>query len=180
MGSYLFTISDGIENKILGKNSFLSKKIRIVPAYKNHNDHFEKYDYEHSFICILKQKTRKMLSEKKNRMKLLCAFLFTFFIVSALNWCYTKRPQAFYNDFIGDTAVYLSKQDVRDLEADGNIIINYRGNKSPMYEYIGDAARDEFIRRMISMGIWSGMAVSAALGTILMWTTEKKEQQETK
>ena len=58
---------------------------------------------------------------------------------------------------------YLSIQGVQKIRDEGNLVLDYMGEKSPMYAFSGNIAVVEYIRKDISIGLGIMIAINAIL-----------------
>jgi len=58
---------------------------------------------------------------------------------------------------------YLSIQGVQKIRDEGNLVLDYMGDKSPMYAFSGNIAVVEYIRKDISIGLGIMIAINAIL-----------------
>jgi len=77
----------------------------------------------------------------------------------------TKEPSALYGarqegengvSFGMEPGYYTSEQ-IDEFEENGDIVLDYAGEKVPMYKYDEDLAIGEYHKKTISVGVWSGI-----------------------
>ncbi|MBP3604421.1 MAG: hypothetical protein J6J79_09785 [Lachnospiraceae bacterium] len=56
-----------------------------------------------------------------------------------------------------DYALYLSDDDVAEIEETNGLVIGYQNENKPMFMEKGNVAKMEYIRNIISIGVWSGV-----------------------
>jgi len=165
LGQYLFVCSEQMQKKFSGKAAFLNRHVLLL-AWGGWSIR------EQSPIGTLIESYRNC----RNRCFGFCdpamvkrsmiLFLLTVTLVSAGFFGTVKKPSAIYTDSdrgermeIGLVPVYLSEQKAAELRKNGDILIHYQEAEVPMYRYDGTAAYNEYLRRMISSALWSGVAV---------------------
>ena len=58
-------------------------------------------------------------------------------------------------------AVYLDQEEIDLLKDGGDIILGYTDAQTPMYKYDAVIAKMEYQKRILSIGVWSGMLFMA-------------------
>lgn len=93
----------------------------------------------------------------------------------------TAEPSALYGDresgengvSFGMEAHFMTDSEVRDLEAKGDIFIGYKDDKTPMYKYSKEIAEMEYVKKAISVGVWTGLLALMVLCRVLSLTMYK-------
>lgn len=65
-------------------------------------------------------------------------------------------------------ASYLTEEEVRILKEEGNIVENYQSVGEPMYMFEGSVVKMEYIRNIVSVGVWTGMFVTIIYVAIIL------------
>ena len=103
----------------------------------------------------------------KQVLRILSLSIVASFIVTVCYMMISNKPSALYGDreqgesgnSFGMEALYLSEAQVDALAAEGDIIIGYVDESVPMYRYDEEIALMEYNKRVISIGVWSGLLV---------------------
>ena len=82
----------------------------------------------------------------------------------------TKEPTALYgarerdesNKSLGMKPEYYSSQEIADFKKNGDIVIDYAGEEKPMYKYDETLAVGEYRKKIMSVGVWTGIIVFSA------------------
>ena len=90
-------------------------------------------------------------------------------IASMIYIAATNSPSALYGDreknesgkSLGMEAVYLDQEEIDLLKDNGDIILGYTDAQTPMYKYDAVIAKMEYQKRILSIGVWSGMLFMA-------------------
>ena len=96
----------------------------------------------------------------------------------------TQEPSAFYGSrelnesgrSLGMEATYLTKEEAQELKTQGNFIVGYVDESTPMYKFDSQIALMEYERRGLSTGVFTGMATCLA-SVVLLTRKRKKEYQ---
>ena len=136
-------------------------------------------------IC---QKAVKLLdnvrSHRRSHRIILSTSLIVFFTVLLLGCINTSKINLLYAD-VGhedNAAVYLTKEDVRELRNQNNLVLWYKSETEPMYIYADNwsishpanadvelsIVRVEALRGAISLALWSFLAVYLVLNLIVL------------
>lgn len=158
IGSYLFEAVERLCET--NKDSFLGKEILL----------FSGKDKE---ISLKVRKIKNICSEIivsicNNRGKLICISLLAFLIFAGIGAKFAYRPDSIYIG-VGSTDCgkreekYLNMQEPE--EGFNSLVYEYPGKEKPMYEFSGNMLTLEYVRKIISCGIWGGGAL-----TLLVFT----------
>lgn len=79
---------------------------------------------------------------------------------------YGDREQGESGNSFGMEALYISDAEMDSIVASGDIVIGYVDATTPMYRYSSEIAAMEYEKRVMSVGVWSGMLVSTVLTVI--------------
>ena len=82
-------------------------------------------------------------------------------LVAAPGVLYGDRQQSESGESLDMQGVYLSEESVKMLKAQGDIVVGYVDEQTPMYEYDHEIALMEYRNRNLSAGVWSGALVAA-------------------
>lgn len=101
----------------------------------------------------------------KTFIKSLAGAIFAGIAASLIFLLATAPPTALYGDreegengvSFGMTAEYLTSAEVSQLKKNGDIIIGYVDEKTPMYRYGEEIALMEYQKKSISIGVWIGI-----------------------
>ena len=82
----------------------------------------------------------------------------------------TKEPTALYgarerdesNKSLGMKPEYYTSQEIAEFKKNGDIVIDYDGQDKPMYKYDETLAVGEYRKKVMSVGVWTGMIVFSA------------------
>ena len=93
----------------------------------------------------------------------------------------TTPPTALYGDreqgedgvSFGMEAEYLTENQVKELKKSGDIIVGYKDEQTPMYRYSEEFAVMEYEKKVISVGLWSGLVAMCVLIRVL-WPKRTK------
>ena len=93
----------------------------------------------------------------------------------------TTPPTALYGDreqgedgvSFGMEAEYLTENQVKELKKSGDIIVGYKDEQTPMYRYSEEFAVMEYEKKVISVGLWSGLVAMCVLIRVL-WPKRAK------
>lgn len=105
-------------------------------------------------------------------------FLLVGILTSVLYVGFTNAPQDIYlpeSETLPGKGeeMYLTRDEVAVLRGEGNIIRGYVDDKTPMYRiYRKGTAKVEYIRYIVSYGLWAGSVVAIAF--LLIWTARSK------
>lgn len=94
----------------------------------------------------------------------------------------TQEPSAFYGSrelnesgrSLGMEATYLTKEEAQELKTQGNFIVGYVDESTPMYKFDSQIALMEYERRGLSTGVFTGMAT--CLASVVLLTRKKKKR----
>ncbi len=94
----------------------------------------------------------------------------------------TQEPSAFYGSrelnesgrSLGMEATYLTKEEAQELKTQGNFIVGYVDESTPMYKFDSQIALMEYERRGLSTGVFTGMAT--CLASVVLLTRKKKNR----
>jgi hypothetical protein len=181
LGQYLFVCSEQMQKKFSGKAAFLNRHVRLL-AWGGRSIQ------EQSPVGTLIESCRNcrnrcfgFIYDPAMLKRSMILFLLTVALVSAGFFGTAKRPSAIYTDSdrgermeIGLVPVYLSEQKAAELRKNGDILIHYQGSEVPMYRYDGAVAYNEYIRKMVSSALWSGVGIII----IFIVSTAIKEKNE--
>lgn len=158
IGAYLFEIVGYLSETT--KVSFLRKEILL----------FSGKDKEISLkvgnirnIC-----NEIMVSVCNNKGKLICISFLAFLICAGAGAKFAYRPDSIYIG-VGSTDCgkreekYLNMQELE--EGFNSLVYEYPGKERPMYEFSGNMLALEYMRKIISCGVWGGGTV-----TLLVFT----------
>jgi len=153
IGSYLFEV---VEN---------SGKLNAVSFWKKEIFLFSGKDKKLSFrigkiknIC-----SESIVSICNNKVKLICISLLAFLIFSGIGAKFAYQPDSIYIG-VGSTDCgkreekYLNMQELE--EGFNSLVYEYPGKEKPMYEFSGNMVTIEYIRKIISCGVWGGGALT--------------------
>lgn len=96
-------------------------------------------------------------------MKLICISLLAFLIFSGIGAKFAYQPDSIYIG-VGSTDCgkreekYLNMQELE--EGFNSLVYEYPGKEKPMYEFSGNMVTIEYIRKIISCGVWGGGALT--------------------
>nr|WP_297767102.1 hypothetical protein [uncultured Butyrivibrio sp.] len=96
----------------------------------------------------------------------------------------TQEPSAFYGSrelnesgrSLGMEATYLTKEEAQELKTQGNFIVGYVDESTPMYKFDSQIALMEYERRGLSTGVFTGMAT--CLASVVLLTRKKKKEYQ--
>ena len=71
-------------------------------------------------------------------------------------------------------ALYISEAEMESIEASGNIVIGYVDETVPMYKYSSEIASMEYSKKVMSVGVWSGIAIMLVVSAITFLLSYKK------
>lgn len=125
--------------------------------------------------------------EKKSIIGGMCLFIIVMLCSTAVYMSFKKVPNEMYvNQAIWDEnrkrnlshvwlecgeEFYLTNEKVSQLKQEGQLVFRYNDETEPMYRFMGDAPRMEYVRNVASVGFWSGwFAVS------LFWIIMQKKK----
>ena len=82
----------------------------------------------------------------------------------------TNEPTALYgarerdesNKSLGMTPEYYTSEEIDDFRKKGDIVLDYAGEDKPMYKYDETLAVGEYRKKIMSVGVWTGIAVFSA------------------
>lgn len=82
----------------------------------------------------------------------------------------TNEPTALYgarerdesNKSLGMTPEYYTSEEINDFKKNGDIVIDYAGEDKPMYKYDESLAVGEYRKKIMSVGVWTGILVFSA------------------
>ena len=72
---------------------------------------------------------------------------------------YADKQEDEAGDEFGMEPLYLTKSDVDALDARGDLIVGYMDENTPMYMYDTSIAVMEYNKKVLSIGVWSGISV---------------------
>lgn len=170
MGKYLFEKSSQWGKR--KQKSVLQIKIPML----------SKWDKEDEFpVVVLKKwfETGKAKIKKHKKMIVLY-FLIGFIIFAGATAILADRPDSVY---IGVNAAdcgeheekYLDMQELpEEFHSD---VYMYSGPETPLYEFRGNMLTVEYVRKIISGGIWGSSIGMIAIGSIIMCKSGKKNEE---
>lgn len=87
----------------------------------------------------------------------------------------TRTPSYLYADNAKNEAginpgieeVFLSADEISQIKADGNIVIGYENESTPMYKYDTETAVSEYHKKALSVGVWCAIFISLTVLLIL-------------
>ena len=131
--------------------------------------------------------TLKILKEKKSLCTMvgitICA-IFLYALMSGVPRYLYVPPQGysmFWEDgtldsnIDPDDALYLSKTEVKEIKHQHDMVLYYYGEHVPMFRYEGGVVLLEYIRRLISIGVFSMLGSGCICFVIAKGTEEKSE-----
>ena len=68
---------------------------------------------------------------------------------------YGNRQQEETGEYLGMEAEYYTMDEIRELRSDGEMVIGYVDDQTPMYRYDSVIAEMEYHKRTLSIGVWS-------------------------
>ncbi len=88
-------------------------------------------------------------------------------IFSGVYYSVSKKPTALYGDRQENESgvsfdmepLFLTQEEVDVHKASGDIMIGYVDEKTPMYMYDSSIAMEEYMKKVMSVGVWSGIFV---------------------
>ena len=60
------------------------------------------------------------------------------------------------------TPGYYTSEEIDDFRKKGDIVLDYAGEDKPMYKYDEMLAVGEYRKKIMSVGVWTGIAVFSA------------------
>lgn len=118
------------------------------------------------FDCEEKKQFSSDYSVKRSALIIAAAILVGFF-ASGIYVSLTNPPSVLYGDRAENESgrslemeqVYLSEDEVSLYKKAGDIVIGYVDEKTPMYVFDEALAKMEYKKKIISVGVWSGILV---------------------
>ncbi|PWT26204.1 hypothetical protein [Butyrivibrio fibrisolvens] len=160
IGTQLFELSQKISSKL---PSFWSKEIHLIKVGdKEINSKVLVVDIVSEYL----EDIIKRISVRKAKFGIL---FITVFLVSIIGYYVAvQHPTTMYVNYdINEESDWpesmLTLEDVIDLEAKGEIILDYTGEGTPMFAYDGLTPTIEYYRRALATGLFTG-----ALGVMLV------------
>ena len=116
---------------------------------------------------------------KCSHTKYMIGLIAAAFVMTGICAIGIREPAAIYiNEEINESRdiapVYLSEEQVQQLIKEGNIVKDYEGEKVPMYPYIGNTVHIEYVRMLISTGLWTGMLIITATAAVRIRRSRRK------
>lgn len=150
IGSYLFEVVGHLSETT--EVSFWRKEILLLSG-------------KDKDISLRVRKIKNICSENivsicNNRGKLICISLLAFLIFAGIGAKFAYRPDSIYIG-VGSTDCgkreekYLNMQELE--EGFNSLVYEYPGKEKPMYEFSGNMLMLEYVRKIISCGVWGGV-----------------------
>ena len=74
--------------------------------------------------------------------------------------------------------IYLTKNQVLDLRAQGDIIVGYVDETIPLFKYGPEIAKMEYDKRILSAGVWAALIVAALYGMCYTILDNRKKRNQ--
>lgn len=115
-------------------------------------------------------------------IKSICFGIAAGIVGAMLFYLLTQEPSSFYGSrelnesgrSLGMEATYLTKEEAQELKSQGNYVVGYVDESTPMYEFDSQIALMEYERRGLSVGVFAAMASGAV--SIALLTRKKKKR----
>lgn len=169
LGQYLFILAEQVQTKGSVKVTFLNRHIQLFGWGSRTVS-------ENGPVGALMKSCRNwqrafsgFVHDYERIRKSMIFFFVSAVLVSAVFFSSVKKPSAVYTDSdrserteLNLVPIELTEQEASEIRKNGDILIHYEGAGIPMYRYEGIVALNEYLRRMVSCGVWSGIGMALA------------------
>ncbi|MBP3198948.1 MAG: hypothetical protein J6N21_18365, partial [Butyrivibrio sp.] len=95
-------------------------------------------------------------------------------IVQQPSALYGSREQGENGESLGMEALYLTEEEINTVRAEGDLVVGYVDDNTPMYRYDENIAMMEYQKNALSVGVWSGLVVAVGCMASDIFMTKRR------